>query len=346
VNPFTSGETGPRNRLRRVGAFGAGALLLALAACSENAPQDTMEPAGPVSRKILHLSEPVFLIAGIVFVLVQGLVIFAVIKFRDRPDRPRPEPEQIHGNTKLEVGWTLIPALILFSIAIPTIKTIFDLSHKPENALQVTVIGHQFWWEYQYTDLGITTANELSIPAGVPVELTLKSVDVIHSYWIPPLAGKTDVIPGRENHMSFQADRPGTYLGQCTEFCGLSHANMRARAIAYSQSDFDTWVAREKTAVKAPVDGSDAAKGLALFNGKGCAGCHTVEGVSQGKVGPNLTHLQSRSTFAGSMFALNEDNLRTWLEDPPGVKPGSVMPDLGLTGEEITQLIAYLETLQ
>ena len=339
MNAFTSGS-------RRLGVFAIGGLLLVLSACSENAPQDTMEPAGPVSRKILHLSEPVFLIAGIVFVLVQGLVVYAVIRFRDRPDKPRPEPEQVHGNTKLEVGWTLIPALILFSIAIPTIKTIFDLSHKPKNALQVTVVGHQFWWEYQYTDLGITTANELSIPAGVPVELTLKSVDVIHSYWIPPLAGKTDVIPGRENHMSFQADKPGTYLGQCTEFCGLSHANMRARAIAYTQSDFDTWVARQKTPAAAVPDGSEAAKGLALFNGKGCAGCHTIEGVSQGKVGPNLTHLQSRTTFAGSMFALNQDNLRTWLKNPPGVKPGSVMPNLGLTGEEITQLIAYLETLQ
>ena len=340
-----NGFTSPTRR-RRLYALAAGGLLLALSACAEKAPQDTMEPAGPVSRKILHLSEPVFLIAGIVFVLVQGLVIFAVLKFRDRPDKPGPEPEQVHGNTKLEVGWTLIPALILFSIAIPTIKTIFDLSHKPANALQVTVIGHQFWWEYRYDDLGITTANELSIVAGKPVEMTLESIDVIHSYWIPPLAGKTDVIPGRENHMSFEADKPGTYLGQCTEFCGLSHANMRARAIAYTQADFDSWVARQKSAAVTPPEGSQAAAGLALFNGKGCAGCHTVEGVSQGKVGPNLTHLQSRTTFAGSIFTLNEDNLRTWLEDPPGVKPGSVMPDLGLTEDEITKLIAYLETLQ
>jgi cytochrome c oxidase subunit II len=341
VNGFTS-----PTRRRRLYALAAGGLLLALSACAEKAPQDTMEPAGPVSRKILHLSEPVFLIAGIVFVLVQGLVVYAVLKFRDRPEKPRPEPEQVHGNTKLEVGWTLIPALILFSIAIPTIKTIFDLSRKPANALNVTVIGHQFWWEYRYDDLGITTANELSIVAGQPVELTLESIDVIHSYWIPPLAGKTDVIPGRENHMSFEADKPGTYLGQCTEFCGLSHANMRARAIAYTQADFDSWVARQKSAAVTPPEGSEAAAGLALFNGKGCAGCHTVEGLSQGKVGPNLTHLQSRTTFAGSIFTLNEDNLRTWLEDPPGVKPGSVMPDLGLTEDEITKLIAYLETLQ
>ncbi len=244
------------------------------------------------------------------------------------------------------MGWTLIPALILFAIAIPTIATIFDLSKKPANALHVTVIGHQFWWEYRYDDLGITTANELNIPAGVPVELNLESVDVIHSYWIPPLAGKTDVIPGRVNHMNFEADKPGTYLGQCTEFCGLSHANMRAQAVAHTQSDFDTWVNRQRSAAVMPPEGTPAAEGLALFAAKGCAGCHTVAGVSQGKIGPDLTHLQGRKTFAGSMFALNEENLRTWLEDPPGVKPGSLMPDLGLTEEEITQLIAYLETLQ
>jgi cytochrome c oxidase subunit II len=338
VNGFT--------KLRRGRILGPAALLLALAACSENAPQDTMEPAGPVAKKILDLSEPVFLIAGVVFVVVQALVLVAVLKFRDRPDKPGPEPEQIHGNTKLEVGWTLIPALILFAIAIPTIATIFDLSQKPKDALNVTVVGHQFWWEYRYDDLGIVSANELNIPAGVPVELTLESVDVIHSYWIPPLAGKTDVIPGRTNHMGFEADRPGTYMGQCTEFCGLSHANMRALAIAHSPSDFDAWVARQRAGAPTPAEGSPAAEGASLFTAKGCAGCHTVAGVSQGQVGPDLTHLASRTTFAGSMFPLDRDNLRRWLADPPGVKPGSLMPDLDLTGEEITQLIAYLETLQ
>ena len=254
MNGFTSRST----RRRRLGAFAAGGLLLALTACAENAPLDTMEPAGPVAQKILDLSEPVFLIAGVFLVLVPALVLYCVIKFRDRPG---PEPEQIHGNTKLEVGWTLIPALILFAIAIPTITTIFDLAEKPANALHVTVIGHQFWWEYRYDDLGIATANELNIAAGQPVELNLESVDVIHSYWIPPLAGKTDVIPGRINHMSFEADEPGTYLGQCTEFCGLSHANMRATAVAHTPADFDTWVARQKSAAVAPPEGSEAAAG-------------------------------------------------------------------------------------
>jgi cytochrome c oxidase subunit 2 len=343
---FTSAGRGPGRRRPRLGAYAGGALLLALAACAENAPQDTMEPAGPVAKKILDLSEPVFIVAGIVFVLIMGLVTVAVIKFRERPDDTGPEPEQIHGNTKLEVGWTLIPALILFAIAIPTIATIFDLSQKPKDALNVTVVGHQFWWEYRYDDLGIVSANELNIPAGVPVQLRLESIDVIHSYWIPSLAGKTDVIPGRTNQMSFEADEPGTFLGQCTEFCGLSHANMRALAIAHTPAEFDAWVSRQRATPAAPAPDSEAAAGLTTFNAKGCAGCHTVTGVSQALVGPDLTHLGSRTTFAAGMFALNDDNLRQWLNDPPGVKPGSVMPNLGLTDEEITQLIAYLETLQ
>jgi len=346
VNGFTNPVVNPGKRFRRLGTVAGASLLLALTACSENAPQDTMEPAGPIAQKILDLSEPVFLIAGIVFVLIMGLVTVAVIKFRERPDDSGPEPRQIHGNTRMEIGWTLIPALILFAIAIPTIATIFDLSQKPENALNVTVVGHQFWWEYRYDDLGIVSANELNIPAGVPVNLTLESVDVIHSYWIPPLAGKTDVIPGRVNQMSFEADEPGTYLGQCTEFCGLSHANMRALAIAHAPAQFDAWVASQRATPAAPPDGSPAAEGLTAFNAKGCAGCHTVAGVSQGKVGPDLTHFASRTTFAGSMFALDDENLGAWLRNPPGVKPGSVMPNLGLTEEEIAQLIAYLETLQ
>ncbi len=346
MNGFTSGDTPTGKRLRRFGTLSTAGALLALSACSENAPQDTMEPAGPISRQVLHLSEPVFAVAGVVFVLVMGLVTVAVLRFRERPGDTGPEPRQIHGNTRLEVGWTLIPALILFAIAIPTIATIFDLAQKPKDPLKVTVVGHQFWWEYRYDDLGISSANELNIPAGRPVELTLESIDVIHSYWIPPLAGKTDVIPGRTNHMHFEADEPGRYLGQCTEFCGLSHANMRAVAVAHTRANFDAWVAAQRVAAPAPTEGSPAAEGLTAFSAKGCAGCHTVGGVSEGKVGPNLSHLQSRSTFAGSMFALNADNLRTWLEDPPAVKPGSVMPDLGLTDEEITQLIAYLETLK
>jgi cytochrome c oxidase subunit 2 len=332
-------------RNRRLAAFSA-SLFLFLAACAGHAPQDTLKPKGPSARQIDHLIKPVFIVAGVVFVLVEGLVLLAVFKFRAKPDSP--EPEQIHGNTRLEVGWTLAPALILLAVAVPTIATIFDLAKKPANPVNVTVIAHQFWWEYHYDDLGVVTANELRMPVGRPVELTLNSEDVIHSYWIPPLGGKQDVVPGRNNHMHLEADAPGEYLGQCTEFCGASHANMRAKAIAMAPADFDAWVAGQKAPAVAPTAGTAAEEGSTLFAQKGCGGCHTIEGVSAGKVGPNLTHLATRTSFAGSIFNNNDQNLRTWLRDPQAAKPGNRMIITGgpLNPDEITKLIAYLDTLR
>ncbi|MGH9189603.1 MAG: cytochrome c oxidase subunit II [Acidimicrobiales bacterium] len=320
-------------------------LLVGLTACVKDAPQTALEPQGPVARSIDRLSDPVFLVAGIVFVLVQGLILVAVFRFRDKGQA---EPEQIHGNTRLEIAWTLAPALILFVIAVPTIKSIFDLSRKPADALAVTVTGHQFWWEYRYEDSGIVTANELVMPVGRPVALTLKSVDVIHSFWVPALAGKTDVIPGRVNNMSFTADHTGTYPGQCTEFCGLSHANMRNRAVALSPDEFDTWIEDQRKTPATPAEGTPAAEGLTVYAQKGCGGCHTVAGVSEGKIGPNLTHFDSRETFAGSIFTNTPENLRKWLADPLGVKPGNdmVIPGGPLNPDEVTKLIAYMETLK
>ena len=332
-------------RNRRLAALSA-SLFLFLAACASHAPQDTLKPKGPSARSIDHLIKPVFIVAGLVFVLVEGLVVIAIVKFRARPESP--EPEQIHGNTKLELGWTLAPALILAAVAIPTMITIFHLAKKPANAVNVTVIGHQFWWEYRYDDLGVVTANELRMPVGRPVELTLNSVDVIHSYWIPPLGGKTDVVPGRNNHMHLEADAAGEYLGQCTEFCGASHANMRAKAIAMNQADFDAWVAGQKAGPTTPAAGSPAEAGAQLFAAKGCVGCHTIQGISSGMVGPNLTHIASRTTFAGSIFNNNDQNLRTWLRDPQAAKPGNkmIIPGGPLAPDEITKLIAYLDTLR
>ena len=331
-------------RNRRLAAFSS--LLLLLAACAENAPQDTLEPKGPVARQIDNLIDPVFMVAGVVLVLVLGLVLVAIVKFRAKPDSP--EPEQIHGNTRLEVGWTLAPALILLAVAVPTIATIFDLAKKPDNAVNITVIGHQFWWEYRYDDLGVVTANELRMPVGRPVQLTLNSDDVIHSFWIAPLAGKQDVVPGRNNTMSFSADAPGEYLGQCTEFCGASHANMRAKAIAMLPADFDAWVAGQRAGAVAATPGTAGEAGSLLFAQKGCGGCHTVAGVSEGVLGPNLTHFATRTSFAGSIFDNNDANLRRWLRDPQGEKPGNkmIIPGAPLTPDEITKLIAYLNTLR
>ncbi|MGQ0521297.1 MAG: cytochrome c oxidase subunit II [Actinomycetota bacterium] len=324
------------------------AITLLLAACGDKElPQDALDPQGPYADKVYDLAKPVFIIAGFVFVLVQALVIYSAVKFRRRSDDER--PVQVHGNVRMELTWTIIPAAVLAVVGVLTVGTIVDLDEVPEGAdvVHVDVVGHQWWWEYRYPDHGVVTANELHIPVGVPIAINLESVDVIHSFWVPKLAGKIDAIPNRSNHMTLQAETPGTYFGQCAEFCGLSHGDMRLRVVAHEPADFEKWVASNVEEAELPTEAEDeeAAAGAALFRAKGCASCHTVKGFAAGEVGPDLTHLQQRKTFAGAIFDLNEKNMRAWLRNPPEEKPGSIMPDLDLTEEEITSLIAYLDTL-
>jgi cytochrome c oxidase subunit II len=313
-------------------------VLLFLSACARHTiPQDTLNPAGEIAHKQAGLFWLVFWIATVVFVLVEGLLVVALIRFRHRPGRG--VPKQIHGNKRLEIAWTIAPALLLAGVAVPTIGTIFQLAAKPANALQITVTGHQWWWQVEYPSLKVITANEVHIPAGRPVYVTLKSVDVIHSFWVPRLAGKQDLEPGNTTHLTFEADRPGNYSGQCAEFCGDSHANMRFRVIAQTEADFEAWAAGQQR--PAPVPG-DA---LRIMQAKGCGGCHTIGGEEAfvGTMGPDLTHFGSRTTFAGAIFPNTEPYLRRWLEDPPAVKPGADMPNLHLTRPEIDTLIHYLE---
>jgi cytochrome c oxidase subunit 2 len=320
------------------------AFVLIASGCASNVgPQDYMSPEGPVSRRADQLWDITFAIATVMFVIVEGLIVFALIKFRHRPGR---QAAQFHGNTKLEVILTLVPALILAGLAIPTVKAIADLSQKPDNALEVKVVGHQFWWEYQYSDLDLITANELHVPINQPVYVTLESVDVIHSFWIPKLTGKQDVVPGRINHMWFEAEKPGTYYGQCTEYCGLSHANMRLRVIAMTPPDFQTWVSEQQQPAQSPSDPL-AAEGEKVFLEGACVNCHAVEGTdAQARLGPDLTHFASRATFAGAIFDNNTENLVTWLRDPPAVKPGSQMPNYNLSEDDINALVAYLQSLE
>ena len=317
---------------------------LVTGACAKHAPQTTLKPEGPVGRKIDSLFHLTFWIAAGVFVLVEFGVVYLIWRYRHRDDRP--EPVQVHGNTRLEITWTVLPAVLLLFVAVPTFRTIFQLAKTPKDPIQVTVTGHQFWWQYDYPDLGITTANEVHMPTGRNIEFTIKSDDVIHSFLIPRLSGKHDAEPGRVARISMKADNPGVYLGQCAEFCGLSHAIMRLRAFAQTPDDFDKWVAAQKAPPATPTPGTPAGDGYTLFSVKGCAGCHTVNGVSTGMVGPNLTHVYGRSAFAGDTFDMTPDNLRMWLHNPPGVKPGSRMPNLNLSSAEITNLIAYLQTLK
>ncbi|MDQ3531416.1 MAG: cytochrome c oxidase subunit II [Actinomycetota bacterium] len=332
------------------------AIGLLMAGCASDAPQSVLEPAGESARKADGLWNLTFSIAVAVFVFVQAALIYSVIRYRAKPGR---EARQFEGNARLEVILTVIPALILAAIAVPTVGTIFDLAGEPkgDDVLQVNVQGRQYWWLYEYPDLDVVTANELHIPVGTPVNLTIEGYDVNHSFWVPRLAGTQDVVPGRVNRLTLEADEPGTYRGQCKEFCGLSHANMALRVIAHEPAAFETWIAEQQQPSAKPA-GSLAAEGAKLFvngsedgqfaAGAACASCHAIEGLdgALGVIGPNLTHLQSRQTFAAGLFKTNEANLRAWLADPPARKPGSQMPDVGLTEGQIDALVAYLETLK
>ncbi|HET7481425.1 MAG TPA: cytochrome c oxidase subunit II [Actinomycetota bacterium] len=318
--------------------------VVLLSSCATNAPQDFLNhPEGPAAVSADHLWNATFLIAAVIFFVVEGLLIFAIIRFRERPGR---EAAQFHGNTKVEVLLTAVPALILAGLAIPTVRTIFDLAQRPDNALNVTVTARQFWWEFDYSDNDVITANVLHIPVDKPVYLTLNGEDVIHSFWVPRLAGKQDVVPGRTNQLTIEAPHPGVYYGQCTEYCGLSHANMRIRVIADSPSDFDAWLAEQQQPAETPTDPT-AAEGQKVFLQGPCINCHAIEGTdAQARVGPDLTHFASRQWFAGAMFENTPENVSAWLADPPAVKPGSKMPDYGLSSDDIQKLVAYLESLK
>ena len=322
------------------------ALALVMSACAKNAPQDFISPGnqeGDVAQRADQIWDITFAIAVVIFFIVEGLLVYALVRFRHKPGR---QPQDFHGNTRLEVVLTLIPSLILFGLAVPTVRTILDLGTEPKNALQVTVTARQFWWQYEYPDLGVVTANELHIPEDQPVYITLKGADVIHSFWVPRLGGTQDAVPGRDNNMYIEADEPGKrYLGQCKEFCGLSHANMRLIVFTHTQEDFQAWA--EEQAQDRVAPSGVAAEGEKVFLEAGCVNCHAIRGTeAAGQTAPDLTHFGSRETFAGAIFENNEANLADWLRDPPAVKPGSLMPDYGLTEEQIEVLVAYLMSLK
>ncbi len=342
VDPFHN-----RNRLARGLRSAAPVwLLLVAAGCSGPFPQSTFRPVSDFADKIDSLFYWIFILAVVVFVVVETLLVFVVIRYRERPGRP--DPKHVHGHTALEIGWTLAPALIIILIAVPTIRTIFEVDGDTEaGALEVQVIGHQWWWEFRYPELGIVTANELHVPRGRQVGLALTSFDVIHSFWVPRIGGKRDVIKGRTNRLAFTADSLGTYMGQCAEFCGASHANMRMRLVVDDSAGFDEWVRGQQQTV-APIDTTQdlVARGHAVFTAGTCGACHTIDGVSQGILGPNLTHVGSRMTIAAGLLRNDPAGLTRWLEDPPAVKPGSLMPNLHLSDQDIAALVAYLQSLK
>ncbi len=317
-------------------------LLLVSPGCSA-APWATWRPVSDYGAMTRAVYGEVFWWTLGIFVVVEVLLVVALWRFRHRPDYSG-APEQVHGHTALEVGWTLVPAAILFFIAIPTVRTIFTTQGPPppdSNPLQVQVVGHQWWWEFRYPELGITTANELHVPRGRTVYLTLTSADVIHSFWVPRIGGKRDLNPGSENHIWFTPDSGGVFEGQCAEFCGTSHANMRMRVFVDEPDSFRRWAERE-SAVARP----DSARFLAFLT-SGCAACHAIDGTAaQGKVGPNLTHVGSRTTIAGATMPNDPGHLAGWLRNPDSLKPGALMPDLNLGEDRVSTLVDLLEGLR
>ena len=367
-----------KNRLVQLGLMSM--LFLLVAGCSKDG-QSTWEAFGPVAQKQLDLFNVLLWVMVAVFIIVEGVLVYAIVRYRRRPGDAK--PPQIHGNTSLEIILTIIPTILVLALGIWSVFTLFAIDKAPEDGpdpLQVNVTGHQWWFEFEYPDAGdgkkIITANEMRIPVDRPINISLESDDVIHSFWVPKLAGKLDMVPTHVNKMWFQADSdkitedlPVTLYGQCAELCGLSHALMRFRVTVMEQNDFDSWVA----AYGAPPAISDKAKAGQQLFAANCTLCHNIDGpddpalsasrltgfFSGGDItpvpAPNLTDLRTRQTLGAGITDLTEDNLHSWIRNPEDFKPGNYMSEravlyqngpASLTDDEIDSLIGYLLDLR
>ncbi len=349
----------------RFKAYLGGLLLLTslalLTGCTPDDPQSTFDTVGPVSRSQLTLFYWIFGAAVVVFVVVGAVLAYTTIRYRRSPSNDN--PPQTHGHTPLEIGWTIVPAVVLAIVAVPTVLTIFDNQNSPEpGALTIEAVGRQWWFEFKYPhptdpEEQVVTANELHIPVDEVVNVDLVSRDVIHSFWIPKIAGKVDMVPNNANTIWIESEETGEYFGQCAEFCGESHALMRFRVIVESRADYDAWLLAQAAPATDAVEPL-AAEGQALFesNEALCWACHTISGSakSRGTVGPNLTHVGGRGHIAAGIIENTQEGLRSWLEDPCDAKPGNVMctdaavysdPSKALNESEISALVAYLRSL-
>jgi cytochrome c oxidase subunit II len=311
-------------------------------------PMSTLAPRSDLASWCYGLFMEVTAWDLLILAIVVVAFVLAVFFFSTRVGEAGP-PTSVSSDLKLEIAWTLGPALILLFISIPTVRLIFRTQPRAAvaNEFPITVIAHQWWWEFHYDDgSGAITANELHIPADRPIHLKLVSNDVIHSFWVPRLGGKRDVVPGQVNEIHLIANIPGNYYGQCAEFCGDSHANMRFRIFVDKPDDFAMWEKAQAAPGAMPAEETPASRGAQVFANSPCTTCHTISGVSKGYVGPDLTHLASRTTIASGVFANDPQHLTEWIEHPDELKPGARMPDFGLRGAELNDLVAYLESLK
>ncbi len=331
-------------------------ILLAAGLCVANTPIDhpvpsIFEPHSTPAESIRHLSYFVLGITGLIFLVVFSLLSYAIVKFRNRVADSKREPAQVYGSTQIELAWTVIPILIVVVLFLATARVIHAIQDapKPARRVEVTAIGHQFWWEFRYPGLGIVTANELHVPVSDPAHptptfLKLLSADTDHSFWIPQLAGKTDLIPNRVNETWLDPQETGLFLGQCAQYCGTQHAKMLLRVYVDSTEDFNAWVRGQQQ--PANYDEKEAA-GRRAFESTACLNCHAIAGTNgTGRFGPDLTHLMSRRTIAAGAAENTPENLRLWIQNPDAIKTGSLMPALKLSDTELDALVRYLETLR
>jgi cytochrome c oxidase subunit 2 len=303
-------------------------------------------PVSTPAFAIRELSVLVLAIVTVIFIVVAGLTVYAIVRYRRRPGDDGREPPQVYGSTQIELAWTVVPFLIVIVLFLTTARYIFAIEGRSPTpgALEISIVGNQWWWEIRYPGHGIVTANELHVPVGDPTFVTLQSADVIHSFWIPQLAGKMDVIPGKTNRTWIEPRTPGVFVGQCAEFCGLQHAGMLLTVVVHAKDEFARWVAAQQ-AVAAEVPAVRA--GRDVFTSLACINCHTVRGTSaNGVFGPDLTHLMSRATLGAGVASNTRENLRAWVRDPASLKPGALMPAMKVSGEQLDQLVAYLVTLR
>ena len=364
--------------------WGILALCLFATGCSLTTRQSTLDPKGPVAEMQLELFMVTVWVTLFIFLVVGGCLLWTVIKYRERSsDRDKPMPKQGHGNPLIEVGLIMGSIILLVIIAIPTVRGVWYAGNLPgdtasklgnwypeklekdneEEFLEINAIGYQWWWSFEYPQFGFTTGNEFSIPVGKVVKINLRAADVIHSFWLPKIAGKVDLIPGRANWMWIQADTEGLYYGQCAEYCGEAHAYMLFRVQALPPEGFADWIEHQKKDAPEPTDPA-VIEGKNLFLSKTCVQCHKIDGFTAGVGGPNLTHIASRTSVAAGILdnldingKIDPDkqyqNLFNWIKESQKYKPGNLMyyPDNGLKNVELSdddvhKMVLYLQTLK
>src|SRR5258707_1819432 len=323
----------------------------AMTAAPPFSPTNIFAPASTPAKLIFGLSLFVLAVTAAIFVVVFILLAYSVVKFRKRNNDDGREPPQVYGSNQVEVAWTVIPILIVLALFMATTRVIADVqkASPSANAVEVVAIGHQFWWEYRYPGLHVVTANELHVPVSdpqhpTPTFIKLLSADTDHSFWVPRLAGKTDLIPNHPNTMWIAPDETGLYFGQCAQYCGTQHAKMLLRVYVQRREEFDNWVQAQRQ----PAAASDAvAQGQRVFETTACINCHSVSGtVANGRFGPDLTHLMTRETIAAGAAANTPQNLRQWIQNPDFINPGSLMPAMQLNDQGLEAFTAYMETLR